>query len=290
MPCGCPVHKTDRIEFKRMQIRQSAQFAEKVRLENILNRELRPLFNQVLSDFRTTVAAFGTPPNAGQFRPRFESVLSNHYQRVQRAFKNVIIEDNGGKAFFNIVCKQDENQRNTLIDLALLEFRNQGATNQAILISQTNERQARQAIQLARQQIIDDGGDLEPTALALAASVILSRNLFVRSNTIAITETQWAAEATKSITASVSAGNAPFNLGQEFRVPTDTPVDITKRWDDRDDNRVRDTHKAVDQTTLPEDGVFIVGSSRLRFPRDASFGAAIREVINCRCEANYSFA
>lgn len=54
-----------------------------------------------------------------------------------------------------------------------------------------------------------------------------------------------------------------------------------KRWMTRYDSRVRETHAAVDRTTIELDASFIVGGSALGYPADPQGAAA--ETINCRC-------
>lgn len=57
----------------------------------------------------------------------------------------------------------------------------------------------------------------------------------------------------------------------------------TKIWHSQGDLRVRATHERVNNTKLPFDGIFKVGESDMRFPKDMSMGASAEEVINCRC-------
>ena len=128
------------------------------------------------------------------------------------------------------------------------------------------------------------------SALAATATALLSRNFGVRSNLIAQGETQESAEATKQIEAAVIAGAAPFILGPQFVAPVEIPQDVFKTWKNMDDDRVRTTHKnegGVGGTTIPENGIFTVGDSQLRFPRDLSLLASIKQTIRCRCEAIY---
>ena len=60
-----------------------------------------------------------------------------------------------------------------------------------------------------------------------------------------------------------------------------------KTWRSKEDLVVRPTHEAVNRTTLPFDGIFQVGKSQMRFPKDTSLGASPEEIINCRCWLEY---
>lgn len=60
-----------------------------------------------------------------------------------------------------------------------------------------------------------------------------------------------------------------------------------KTWITMRDNRVRHTHALVDDRTIPIDDLFLVGNSYMRFCRDSSYGASMREIANCRCVTKY---
>lgn len=60
-----------------------------------------------------------------------------------------------------------------------------------------------------------------------------------------------------------------------------------KTWHDFGDNRVRRTHRAVNNKTLPIKDAFMVGYSMLMFPGDTSLNASAEELIGCRCTIEY---
>ena len=60
-----------------------------------------------------------------------------------------------------------------------------------------------------------------------------------------------------------------------------------KRWITELDDRVRFTHTLVEGKTVDIDGLFLVGSSEMRFPKDDMYDPAPEEVINCRCAVEY---
>ena len=264
----------------------ASEVAKKIRLERIFQRELIPAFRQILRDYRVTVASFGRPQNAEQYEPMFNGLLLKNYDRTQRAFKGEVADQNGGKALFMLLTKQTE-RAEALVDFALLEWRNNNAEQKSGIITDTNQRQMDEALTQARADFAQREEPVTPTALATVATIFLARKFNVRKSTIAQTETQEAAESTKQIEASVAAGKTPFSTQPTFiDVPEDIP-DITKTWDDFGDNRVRITHRAANGTTLPEDGIFTVGGSRLLFPGDTSLQANIKETIRCRCSSVY---
>lgn len=56
-----------------------------------------------------------------------------------------------------------------------------------------------------------------------------------------------------------------------------------KQWKTIMDGRERDTHAIANGQTVPIDEPFIVGGYRMMFPRDVTYGAPPKEIINCRC-------
>lgn len=60
-----------------------------------------------------------------------------------------------------------------------------------------------------------------------------------------------------------------------------------KRWLTELDNKVRDTHAAIEGKTVDIDGLFLVGTSLMRFPHDTEYDADPEEIINCRCACQY---
>lgn len=88
---------------------------------------------------------------------------------------------------------------------------------------------------------------------------------------IANQETQEPAETTRYEQARQRAGNRS----------------LRKRWSTMLDDRVRATHAAAEGQTRPAALPFSVGGELMMVPGDTTFGASIRERINCRCSAVY---
>jgi len=57
---------------------------------------------------------------------------------------------------------------------------------------------------------------------------------------------------------------------------------VLKKWVATEDERTRETHRAVDGITIPKDQKFAVGDASLAYPGDQNSGSA-KEVIQCRC-------
>ena len=61
-----------------------------------------------------------------------------------------------------------------------------------------------------------------------------------------------------------------------------------KTWLTEKDNKVRHTHREVDNVTIGIFESFQVGDSLMMFPKDTSLGASMEEIAGCRCVAKYS--
>lgn len=60
-----------------------------------------------------------------------------------------------------------------------------------------------------------------------------------------------------------------------------------KKWITEKDERVRKTHRPLNDKVIDIDKPFQVGNSLMLFPKDTSFFASEREIVNCRCVAKY---
>lgn len=60
-----------------------------------------------------------------------------------------------------------------------------------------------------------------------------------------------------------------------------------KQWIDIRDKRERKSHIAVGRKTIDIDKPFKVGNSLMLFPKDTSYNASDREIVNCRCTIKY---
>ena len=61
-----------------------------------------------------------------------------------------------------------------------------------------------------------------------------------------------------------------------------------KKWVTMADEKVRHSHRRVNNQTIPITSFFEVGDSIMRYPKDTSLGASPTEYINCRCTIKYT--
>ena len=275
---SCCFHLTEKRKNEAV-----SELNDKLRLEKILTRELRPLFVRMNADFKSVYAATGRVVNFDDYIPDITAVLRKHYQRTQRSFKNNVSKSNG---ITDIETKQNE-----LLELGLIAWIASMLQSQPQAISDTTGKDAQESINMANAALAEEGAQRTLITIAAAAAVINRRKLFGRLTGIATTETQGAAESTKLMEAEVLSGRSPYTIATDPFVltrPRDEPIKPgTKQWVTVNDSRVRSTHVNADRQVVELNESFEVGSSQMRHPGDMTLGAPIFEWINCRCSANY---
>lgn len=295
------------------------EVAEKLRLEALVKPGIRKIFKRVVDDFRVSVARTGQVPSLSRHRTSFETLLEDHYRRVQKSFGGMVLKQNNVTTYATLRAKQnkqtdaeEESRIKELIAAIFLLWDDERAPVQADIIVATTVRDMGDAINQGRQAMREDGTPIENRSLAAVAAAILIRILRGRVDLIAVTETQAAAEASKAIEASTAAGvlipGVPVPrdivpLVEPTTAPTPAPgagprltqaqATLKKSWIDLRDNKVRETHREAGRrygaAPIPVNEAFIIGSSRMMYPGDTSLGAPVREIANCRCSAQYIF-
>lgn len=258
------------------------QIKLKKALEKRFKPEIKKVFAGIRKKFILTVITSGVQPAVMPFLSVWRTLLEGHYQRVQNAFLKTITLKNTEK---QKLSKEDEEKEKLLL-LALLAWREQNVNQTASELSFTTQTNMTEAIEKARSNFAVEG--LVPTdrELAFAAAVILRKKFNARVGSIAMTETQKAAESTKIAKAEVESGIRPTVLGGE--TPSLTTIKI---WWTRLDARVRRAHQRVhgQKQLLKKPFVVPLDGRRelLRFPGDTSLGASIGNIANCRCVSLY---
>ena len=156
------------------------------------------------------------------------------------------------------------------------------------MITQTNQSDINDSVAQATQELSENGVIPPAVIVAGVAGRILTRKFTGRRGTIAVTETQASAEATKVLEAESLTGVVPYSLAGQNVTPaiTDGPLLISdKTWVTVGDNLVRDSHVVAGGQKVELENSFTVGGELMRHPGDTSQGATVGNVINCRCAA-----
>ena len=245
----------------------------KMDLEAQIIRKLTTLNNTIS---RGTIRSFndgGLPFDASILLKDFEDMLTTHYHTTAETFSrqlSVTLPDD--------IAATDAEL--TAIDEALLVYFAARAIEQARIISDTNQKNINQSIAEAADLRDDADKPFSRRDQAVFAGVGTLRKLKGRQQSIAITETQNAAETAKATEADVLAGRKPSVVAA-----SGAPANIDKEWVTVGDQNVRDSHVLADSQTRDVSKPFTVEGQLLRYPGDTSLGASAANVINCRCSA-----
>jgi len=201
-----------------------------------------------------------------------ESILFEHYMITGQVFKG----DLRDQLPATLAMTEEERIR---VDVALTTHFRTRAKEQAAAILATTQTNMERSWQTAKSE--EDSGDpLFQTVIMASAG--LSRLLARRRPVISQLESEAPAEDAKATEAEVLTGSLGLSvLGQEVT------SQLVKRWDNMQDEKVRDHHvDAGGQIRLINEPFLVMGQYLMR-PKDTSLGATVRNIINCRCSAFY---
>lgn len=252
----------------------SEQLRMKLALERRFKPEIKKVFAAILKDFRSSIAVTGMPPQARRYLPAWSTILDGHYRRTQKLFT--------GAALSSQKQKEEESDAEILA-LALLAWRDQNVSKHAELLTSTTQTNMSEALQMAGEQFAQEGEIPSKRELAAAAVVILRRKFKGRVNSIAMSETQAAAESTKFTEVEIASDLTPRVLGGGLVITTTIKV-----WRTVGDSKVRPIHMAVNGQRRQLTEPYVVNNQFLMYPGDSSLGASADNVANCRCISQYN--
>jgi len=248
--------------------------AKKIRLERKLNIAMRKILFDYSDELERSIREDGIIPSARALTGEETlTALINQYERTSKAFK---------KDFRSEVSKHQhlllENKTiDDDIDENLQVFIGTAPIQRSGIIATTTQRETEQAVIRATRQLLESELELANADLARLTAENFRRNIPARSQLIATTETQNAAEGTKAIEA-----------GTVQRSPEIPGVEVViKVWDAILDGNERETHAEADGQEIPSTDAFRVGDSALLYPGDTTLGAEVKEIVNCRCSSTY---
>lgn len=117
-------------------------------------------------------------------------------------------------------------------------------------------------------------------------------NGYVNDFSVQIVETtqnhmddEWYLSDDRAMFVAENEANTTFNY-LEYKKAVESGK-TKKRWITMRDRHVRHTHQLVEGKTIGINDVFLVGDSEMFYPKDTTFGASAREIVNCRCSIKY---
>lgn len=251
--------------------RAASDLRAKLVLERSFAKKLRALNRRMARDFKDQYSNSGSIVMAKTYEDEFEILLLEHYGVTSKKFSNRV-------SLPSDIAITDEERAE--IDQALALFSMVRATEQAAVITATNQKDFIAALEVGIQSAQEEEGGFTREAAATFAAIALARKLRGRESAIAVTETQIPAEAAKMTETEVLVKVAPSVTGSD-----NNKADVKKEWFTVGDEKVRLAHMSADGQTRNMREPFIVGGEQLRFPSDSGLGASAGNTINCRCTA-----
>ena len=281
-------------EAARNQAREDLR--AKIKLEKDFIRKLTRLNNQIIKKTVRDFGRNGVVLNAREFEPEVAELLANQNKRAAKVFDDQIRKE---------LPKDLESteEENALIAAALLVFFAARTLEQSQIITRTNQRDISRSIVSADRQLqeLADIGEIPSNReVAKTAGVLLRRKLKSRTGTIAITETQVAAETSKATETAILTRNPKSLPRPVLAIPRPQvvvpqlplglpPPKVRKEWVTSGRETVRRppeskfNHVAADGQKVDINEPFIVSGQLLKIPGDTSLGASLGNVINCMC-------
>lgn len=246
---------------------------QKLALEVRFRKKLNTLNRRMAKSFQNQLAVTGTTLQAVDYRDDYEMLLADQYARTGKVFSDKI-----SKTLPDDVTQTEEERLKIKEALGLYYLLRSG--EQSLIITETNQKNINDSVIKGTEEAAQDEGGYTLAAAATIAGTLLIRKLNGRRDTIALTETQNAAEAAKQTESEVLSGVEPSitTLGNQ-------PVKIPKEWVTVGDQDVRETHANADGQERDLTDFYDVGGYDLMRPGDSDHGAPPSEIINCRCSS-----
>lgn len=248
-------------ELRKIKV-AAKQLNTKLRLERQLAKKIRRFLKRQNDEFLRRWRDSGEVLDAIEYQEELEQILGTHYAKTSTKFSRGIVKEIN-LALREIGEEPISNGDPSIVG-ALLAFIRHNVTDSSNAITNTSNKE----ISFAMNEFDGDGVQVHKK---------LSDRVMPRSESIGVTETQKAAEGSKSVT---------VRTGQDIAVTGAVALivfETTKTWITRQDGVVRPAHDFALFQEVPENETYLVGGEELMYPGDMSFSASLWNVINCRC-------
>ena len=279
----------------------ASELAQKLKLEDIMKPDLNRMLKRMANDLQASINSTGEAPSGGSYTKNLTGILSSQYDRTQARFSNRVtnalgeLENDSPVWMILLAIGAQQGLKNKKEVLNFIKSETRVQTNKFIEsnvekdsanITRTNDR-ALQAALATSSAILAQELDRAPTRteLALAAKKQFISTNIKRSDTIAATVTQKAAEGMKSINKDVFLGYRNNMTSMVLQIPNNEGGEV---WVSMGDSVARPEHLEADgQAKL--NGAFSVWGESLKYPGDDSLGASLKNIINCRCSSVFTY-
>lgn len=242
--------------------------AKKMKLEPLFQKDILKLLRKINSEFEEQYIANQTVIDANEFKAEMMAVLAVNYKKITNKFKFNIRE-----SFEDKVSEEVNAQINNDINKYIKDMSN----IKSDFILDTTNKDINNELLIAIVGAIEEGTQIIDKEIAKQTKKELNEKAIGRSNIIAISETENAAESSKEIEATILIAAGITLDGVNLR------ENLRDVWMTILDERTRIDHAIADgQQKFPEES-FFVGGELLRFPGDPQGSPG--NIINCRCSS-----
>jgi len=257
---------------------------KKIALESIFAPEIARYLNKIKNDFKKVYTATGLLINPDEYIDSTTELLKKHYTRVAKVFDKNLRDNMTETKQFEEAKDKELKKVDKIISASLIIFILQQSKKRARFLIKTTTKEIREKLRDVKQILFKDNV-INPTNKQIAdeTSKLLDKSFKGRKETIAISETEFMAESTKTIESNTLQDKQPF---KGFTIPLVLSFfnkTGTKEWRAVLDSKTRPAHVVADGQVKKINEPFEVDNELLMYPSDSSLGASIENTINCRC-------
>lgn len=258
--------------------RQSAadhDLAVKMRREAVIKSAIFfGYFAKIGRDLQATYTELGIIPSLAAHDKKLTTELNHQYGGTQKVF---------GSQVRNALGKPDNSKfidEQIGLSMEVQKLLHVHPTSRSI--AQTTANSLNDAVSGVVSDAADAGVALSQAQIAKKARSIFIADSKDRLNTIAISQTEFAAEGAKNVEmGTLNRLNAVFpqanvNLAKDR---------VEKTWTAILDSVTREAHVRANGQVVAFNEPFLVMDEKLMYPGDTSLGATVRNIINCRCSS-----
>lgn len=267
-------------------------------LEALLTADLIMFYQQLADDFNTVYSATGEILNLNEsYIDELKALLKKNYRRVGNHFGRSTrqsIEDIVDLDVYEIIPEVAKSLDNR-IGMVLGAFFLLRSDDIAPKIANTVRDEMIQRTQTAILQAVEKAKEAGVAPVInnaeIAGTVGEQLKLWGENHapTVSVTEVQAVAEESKYTEQAEIIKDTAESDDNEYDI-TELQAGAEKLWITAGDEKVRESHQAIDATLIPADSLFTTGAgSLMRYCGDMSLGAPLSDVINCRCETIFRY-
>lgn len=289
----------DRQVLRENQIKQ--------KIENLMVRNLRPLFIRMAKDFEKSVSDSLSVPDQNKYRDRLEKIIARGMKTTAEIFTRNIRNDlKKGISLFEIKADErieggKEERKQIALEIAakVALFIAEQKLKQANLVLETNYKQMRESIDRAIEQLAETKSyrfKIEKKAPVDAGSDLISYDQVGKLASKLFKQTSGSRPDLISFQTVGMAESFSKQAEAEVLNKSDVTIDgepvkgkLQKSWNAILDSKTREAHADADEeymgSPIDINDPFVVDGENLMYPRDPAGSAG--NVINCRCAVLY---